>query len=475
MKPRKESVGSLEFAVSLIIWTSGVVYAHWCLFQLTWTDEDLKANLEDGTPDSEWLIFSRLFAKLSPAFIVHTLSTLFFESRSCPKTLKRFYRPQWFHVVFTLLVLATIFGFSFATFISVVLLALTVFSYIYSAFITWFVALSLVYLVVLSESFDLWLDYFGIEVNVSSSAVTAVLVSWTALKFVSVSRDGAEISRNFFIRLGYFFYLPTLFVGPLLLFPVYFEALKSRHLAERDRKRFPSLEPSEVLLYRLVRSVFWGFVLDYLYSHWDYDFLEVPKSWNLWAVCGLGLWLGGSFQMKYVVFYGIPSTFARLEGIDAPLAPACIFRVHRYSDMWRKFDAGLNKFLVRYVYVPVTKTTGLKFLGICASFALVACWHAATKSVIIWVVTNAVGIIIETFLDSKIFPSIRSARMKNVILCLLMAASVQANFFFLGEFEVGNGIFWRVIQGPFMGMFWVLFFLYHCCIVSAYVQEVEAF
>jgi hypothetical protein len=471
---RRESVCSLEFAVSLLTWTSGVVYAHWSLFHVTWTHDAIPPSVEDGTPDSEWVIFSRLLSTLSPAFVAHLLATRYLESRSCPEPLKRFYRPQRFHVAFTIVVLVTVFGLTFANLIACVLFLLAILSYVNCALFTWIIALSLVYLVVLSDSYYPALDRLGIEANVWSTAVIAVLISWTALKFVSLSRDGAGTATNLCVRLGYLFYFPTLFVGPLILFPTYNECLRTRFFADREKKRFPSCERTEVLLYRLFRSVIWGLVLDYLYSHWDYDFSSVPESWDLWAVCGLGLWLGGSFQMKYVVFYGVPSTFALLEGVDSPLAPACIFRIHRYSDMWRKFDSGLNKFLVKYVYVPVTKSTGVKFFGICASFALVACWHAATKSVIVWVVTNAVGIMIEAVLDSKLFPIIRSVRLKHVILCVLLAASVQANFFFLGEFEVGNDIFWRVVHCSIVGKFFILFFLYHCCVVSAYVHDVES-
>ena len=55
--------------------------------------------------------------------------------------------------------------------------------------------------------------------------------------------------------------------------------------------------------------------------------------------------MGQFFHLKYVVMYGISSHVARTDGVEAPGHPACIGRVHLYSDMWRYFDSGLYEFM----------------------------------------------------------------------------------------------------------------------------------
>jgi len=49
--------------------------------------------------------------------------------------------------------------------------------------------------------------------------------------------------------------------------------------------------------------------------------------------------------MKYRLFYGLPSAFARMDGMEAPGAPKCTMRIQLYSQMWRDFDRGLYNFL----------------------------------------------------------------------------------------------------------------------------------
>ena len=73
----------------------------------------------------------------------------------------------------------------------------------------------------------------------------------------------------------------------------------------------------------------------------------------LWALCGMGYGMGQFFHLKYVVMYGMSSHLARLDGVEAPGHPACIGRIHLYSDMWRHFDSGLYEFMREYLYLPV--------------------------------------------------------------------------------------------------------------------------
>lgn len=79
-----------------------------------------------------------------------------------------------------------------------------------------------------------------------------------------------------------------------------------------------------------------------------YSFLlQVVQNLNPWALYGLGYCMGQFFLNKYVVIYGICNTLCNLDNVKAPPPPKCIARIHLYSDMWKHFDRGLYKFLIR--------------------------------------------------------------------------------------------------------------------------------
>ncbi|CAH2050503.1 unnamed protein product, partial [Iphiclides podalirius] len=82
------------------------------------------------------------------------------------------------------------------------------------------------------------------------------------------------------------------------------------------------------------------------------DDMELIRKLPTIALCGGGLWMGLEFHMKYVISYGTTTAFAVLDNIEPPPMPRCIARIHIYSQMWRHFDVGLYKFLVKYIYKP---------------------------------------------------------------------------------------------------------------------------
>ncbi len=54
---------------------------------------------------------------------------------------------------------------------------------------------------------------------------------------------------------------------------------------------------------------------------------------DMWTAGGLGYSLAQFFMLKYYVFYGLPSSLARLDRVEAAGPPICIGRVHLYSQV----------------------------------------------------------------------------------------------------------------------------------------------
>lgn len=107
------------------------------------------------------------------------------------------------------------------------------------------------------------------------------------------------------------------------------------------------------LFLNLARYTFWmlltQFSMHYLYFNALKYHPEGINNLRPWAFYGLGYCMGQFFSNKYVVVYGFTSTICRAEDIDAPAHPKCISRIHLYSDMWKYFDRGLYKFLLRCI------------------------------------------------------------------------------------------------------------------------------
>ena len=82
-----------------------------------------------------------------------------------------------------------------------------------------------------------------------------------------------------------------------------------------------------------------------LVTYGDLSQPHLVTKLSLWALCGMGYAMGQFFHLKYTVMYGFSCHLARTDGVPAPGHPACIGRVHLYSDMWRHFDAGLYEFM----------------------------------------------------------------------------------------------------------------------------------
>ena len=149
--------------------------------------------------------------------------------------------------------------------------------------------------------------------------------------------------------------------------------------------------------------------------------------------------------------YGVSSHFARMDGVEAPGHPACIARIHLYSDMWRYFDAGLYEFMRDYIYLPIITTLPatlfFKLLGSAICFSFVYVWHGTLDFVLKWSILNFLGITLEsmakTLATSKTYQSFEeklsgpmSRRLHAMLAAPLMIMSSLSNFYFFAGTEV---------------------------------------
>jgi len=323
--------------------------------------------------------------------------------------------------------------------------------------------------------------------------LTSVLLAWINARCVSFALDRIwykvekeGLATSLLMVTAYSFYLPLGVMGPLV---------SSKTFKESFTTPAPALDRAACLdiLTQCVRYAIWFSVTDislyFLFQQALTLHPDMVNNLNLWALCGMGYFMGQFFQLKYVVMYGISSFLARLDSVAAPPHPKCIGRIHLYSDMWRYFDNGLYLFMQQYIYLPVLGESTSLLARLCASavcFSFVYVWHGTMDFVLIWSCLNFIGITCEglaraigrnstyQYWETSFLGPLAVRRFHAVLASPLLAMSSLSNFYFFTGTEVGHIFVRRVcLESWPVGLPTILFFLYCCSQTSIEVKNYE--
>ncbi|CAH0727358.1 unnamed protein product, partial [Brenthis ino] len=318
-------------------------------------------------------------------------------------------------------------------------------------------------------------------------------------KFIGRLQDVSDIewsSWKYFFQiscmLSYTLYLPLLYTGPVVLYEEFEKSFKTKRENLITRLKKFAIDMTFFQLYIFILD----FVFHYIYFFAMQNNMELIRKLPTIALCGGGLWMGLEFHMKYVISYGTAAAFTRLDNIEAPPTPRCIARIHVYSQMWRHFDVGLYRFLVKYIYKPgysilsqyykLQKIT-YKLLASLATFLFIFVWHGTVLHILIWSILNYSGITLEHM--GKVFSKhdmytkfrvniLRTEAMETrfiAFLCSpLLALSAISNFYLFGGSEVGNLFFESFTQPSLLNSIILIGSLYCCCHVSMALEEVPS-
>jgi hypothetical protein len=314
-----------------------------------------------------------------------------------------------------------------------------------------------------------WLDS-------SDSRVPAFLVvfAWCILKNISfnlerITSDNENADKFGIIDcLGYVFYMPTFHCGPFFLY--------SRYMTMLDNLRTNKLLAFGCRIKRLVlqlaRYGFWFIVIEaslhFFYIHSLTISIDAESLDNS-TLAGLGFLKGMFFNIKYIIFYGIPIAIGEFESIPMPSAPKCICRIHKFSDMWKSFDNGLYEFLFKYIYTQMTtrsSSLAQKLLGSVITFSFIYIWHGFYVYILIWCAANFACIVLEKIvygiIDSYEFKSRALALvrtedgvhlLKVAIATHVMIPAVISNAFFFGGIDYGKECVKRTFTHGFLNYF----------------------
>lgn len=427
-------------------------------------------NSEKDVTDFEWDIWLSFMALLSPWIVTHLIGSWLIRIAQNQLI------PLW-HLTVAVAFLLWYLGTTATGFL---LLQPCVF-YLLSAFrsksLLWVFSIGMLAWIHGDEALA-WL-----QLSYSAEYLFHAALGWTHMRCLSFTLDKVvEVNytidvRNCINLLGYCFYLPTLFMGPLILYEAFHEGVSSTVTLTRTHIMKLSL--------KILRFVFWllltDFSLHFLYFNALQQQPQIVKKIDWWSLCGLGYCMGQFFMNKYVVVYGLAGSIAEAEHIIAPKPPKCIARIHLYSEMWRYFDHGLYLFLVKYIYIPCrgSNSSLIKKLGasfVC--FTFIYLWHNTYDYVLVWSILNFIGLTVEGIFRSVAHSSTyqkfeemmlsprNSRRFRAALGSPLFIMSALSSFYFLGRMEIGNIFVRRIFAARGLVNITLFLFCYCGCQVS---------
>ncbi|GMR36853.1 hypothetical protein PMAYCL1PPCAC_07048, partial [Pristionchus mayeri] len=283
-----------------------------------------------------------------------------------------------------------------------------------------------------------------------------LFVSYSLLSYISfclettegpVRKEDDTQLKQYLRMFFYAFYQPYL-VSLIILYPDFERQLKERSTQQRDWRH--------IITFALRIAFWWGvtdlllhfFYFESILLHTD-DVAKLDKN----TFVALGMTMGQFFHLKYVVIFGLPSLFAKLDNMQPLDGPMCLARVCLYSNVWRCFDRGLYLFFKKYLFIPICQpdfSLWKKILGVFISYGFVLLWHGFYHHNIVWILLNIAALFMEMttkalYAQQTIRDAI-TARLSDLTIRRILgwlqiipfAFGLYSNFYFLGGSKVGG-------------------------------------
>ncbi|CAI9101405.1 OLC1v1038720C1 [Oldenlandia corymbosa var. corymbosa] len=182
---------------------------------------------------------------------------------------------------------------------------------------------------------------------------------------------------SFAVYLCYLVYAPLYIAGPIISFNAFASQLDKPQLSYSSR---------EIAWYGL-RWTLCLLLMELMTHFFYYNAFAISGVWKHLSptnnfIIGYGvlnfMWLKFFLLWRYFRFWSL------VNGIEAPEnMPKCLNNCHNLETFWKNWHASYNKWLVRYMYIPLGGNKR-KLLNVWVVFTFVAIWHDLEWKLLSW-------------------------------------------------------------------------------------------
>uniref|UniRef100_A0A7S3LVY8 Uncharacterized protein n=1 Tax=Palpitomonas bilix TaxID=652834 RepID=A0A7S3LVY8_9EUKA len=194
---------------------------------------------------------------------------------------------------------------------------------------------------------------------------------------------------SFLSFLAYILYPPLFIAGPIVTYNAFVNQLFHTGFGQ-----------AKTGLMLIVRALFWAFVLEVL-LHFVYLYaVSVDRLWLLPGLSPFYVASTGYFTLNfmYIKFLSIWMYFRGFSHVDGVISPnnliRCVNNNYTFTGFWRQWHASLNKWVLRYLYIPLGGKKS-QWWSIWVIFFFIGVWHDLFLVWIAWAMLNCVFFTLE--------------------------------------------------------------------------------
>ncbi|GAB2281284.1 hypothetical protein Dimus_015886 [Dionaea muscipula] len=246
--------------------------------------------------------------------------------------------------------------------------------------------------------------------------------------YFRLQENSLQSDRFFFtVYLCYLVYAPLYIAGPIVGFNAFASQLdlpQNTHL------------PRDVVFYGL-RWAFALFLVELMTHFCYYNAFALSDMWKQLSAVDvfiIGYGVLNFMWLKFLLIWRYFRLWSLINGLDCPEnMPKCINNCYNLESFWKNWHASYNKWLVRYMYIPLGGTR-TKVLNVWIIFTFVAVWHDLEWKLLSWAWLTCVFFVPEMLLKSAagafqvestvgkfVYRELRAVAGAVTITCLMIA------------------------------------------------------
>lgn len=185
---------------------------------------------------------------------------------------------------------------------------------------------------------------------------------------------------NLLNYMAYIFYTPLFIAGPIITFNDY--------LYQSNYEQLPSVKDYKRTAIYGLRFLFCVLVMEFLLHFIYVVAVSKTKAWTgdtPFQISMIGLFNLNIIWLKLLIPWRMFRLWALLDGIDPPENMIrCMDNNYSALAFWRAWHRSFNRFIVRYIYVPMGGGGKYRILNSLFVFSFVAIWHDIELKLLLW-------------------------------------------------------------------------------------------